>query len=61
MSTLPLWLPQAGNLDLQVRLSLATGLFLITSTALSVTMATDTAQLVAPSWLRSIGKGHLRS
>jgi hypothetical protein len=63
VSTLPVWLPEAGSLDLQVRLSLAAGLFLILSTVLSVTMATDTAQLVAPSWLRAIGKGirHLRN
>ena len=60
--TLPIWLPTAQHLDLQVRVSLSAGLPLLASTILTVTMATDTGQLVAPAWLHALGKGirHLR-
>ena len=54
--TLPLWLPRARTLETEVRLTLTAGLFLLVSTALTVATASDTAQLVAPRWLRALGK-----
>jgi hypothetical protein len=55
-TSLPFWLPAARHLDVEVRLTLAAATFLVVSTALTVTMAGDTAQLVAPRWLRALGK-----